>query len=268
MDRTIVVVLAAEVHLVVGKMQILKFFIILWFSLAASFGFAAPSFPALTGRVVDQVGLLSAEKKQNIIAELEAFEVKSTMQVVVAIVASLEGYDIRQYGLELGRHWAIGQKDINNGVLLLVAPNERKVSIEVGYGLEGALPDALAFAIIQDYILPQFKAGKMGEGVELGAQMIVKSLDGEIDVQSLQAAKQQTQSQSKQTQKNIGMIFMLAFMAFVIGAVISAIRNPGGGTGGTSGTTTRRSSSGWSSGGGGYSGGGGSFGGGGASGGW
>ncbi len=97
------------------------------------------TFPSLTGRVVDEAGLLDAAKRAEIEAKLAALEAKTTDQFVVVTLRSLQGRTIEEYGYRLGRSWAIGQKDKNNGVLLIVAPNERKVRIEVGYGLEGTL---------------------------------------------------------------------------------------------------------------------------------
>lgn len=87
-----------------------------------------------------------------------------TNQVVVATIPSLEGQEIEEYGYRLGRHWGIGQKDKNNGVLLIVAPQERRVRIEVGYGLEGTLTDALSSRIVKQEILPWFRKGTNGDG--------------------------------------------------------------------------------------------------------
>jgi uncharacterized protein len=127
---------------------------------AAAAGAAAqPRFPALSGRVVDEAGVLSAGTRAALTHLFEAHERATTNQVVVATVASLQGYEIADFGVRLGRAWKIGQGDRNNGTILLVAPNERQVRIEVGYGLEGSLPDALAFQIIQVEILPRFQAG-------------------------------------------------------------------------------------------------------------
>lgn len=243
----------------------LRLFLLIGFALMANVALAAPSFPELTGRVVDQMAALSATQKQSIIDKLAAFEAKSTAQIVVAVVPSLEDYDIRDYGYQLARHWELGQKDVNNGMLLLVAPNERKVSIEVGYGLEGSLTDALSFAIIQDHILPKFRAGKMGAGIELGVDMILQGLAGEISAQSLKSDKGFNGEIDIAT-----VIFMIFFFGIFIFIIVKMIRGGGNvGTGGTSSSSSRSSSSSWgSSSGGGFSGGGGSFGGGGASGGW
>lgn len=147
--------------------------------LSVSAPFAAPNFPTFTSRVVDQVGVLPLDVKQKLIADLKEFEESSSIQVVVAVVKSLEGYEIREYGVELAREWAIGQKNVNNGVLLLLAPVEKQVSIEVGYGLEGELTDALSSIIIQEYMKPKLKRNKLSEAVEKGVSLIIKTLNGD-----------------------------------------------------------------------------------------
>ncbi len=123
---------------------------------------AAPAFPPLSGRVVDEAALMSRKQAHQLTQQLAAFEKRSGIQLVVVSIDSLDGETIEEYGYQLGRHWGIGQKGKNNGVLLLIAQDERKVRIEVGYGLEGALPDAIAANIIQTRILPAFKRGDMG----------------------------------------------------------------------------------------------------------
>ena len=137
------------------------------------------TFPSLTGRVVDEAGLLDAAKRAEIEAKLAVLEAKTTDQLVVVTVRSLQGRTIEEYGYRLGRSWGIGQKDKNNGVLLIVAPNERKVRIEVGYGLEGTLPDAITSLIVQNSILPRFKANDYPGGIARGVDDIIKVLSGE-----------------------------------------------------------------------------------------
>ncbi|MFN3230508.1 MAG: TPM domain-containing protein, partial [Asticcacaulis sp.] len=121
---------------------------------------AKPEFPALTGRVVDQANILPPETEQQLEVRLAALEASTPDkdQLVVVTVADLGGYEIADYGYQLGRHWAIGQKDKDNGVLLIVAPNDRKVRVEVGYGLEPVITDAVSSLIIQNKIVPKFKA--------------------------------------------------------------------------------------------------------------
>jgi len=117
----------------------------------------ALDFPALTGRVVDNANLLSAQQESRLTQQLASHEEATSNQVVVVTLPSLQGTSIDDFGYQLGRHWGIGQAGRDNGVLLIVAPNERKVRIEVGYGLEGDLPDAIARAIIDQNILPAFR---------------------------------------------------------------------------------------------------------------
>ena len=138
-----------------------------------------PTFPALTGRVVDGAGLLSAAEISELDAKLKAVEDSSSDQVVVVTVSSLQGYSIEDYGLRLGNHWGVGSKELNNGVLLIVAPNERKVRIEVGRGLEATLTDALSKTIIDTSILPRFRTGDFAAGIKSGAEGIARAL-GEV----------------------------------------------------------------------------------------
>ncbi len=139
---------------------------------------AAQTFPALTGRVVDDAGMLSEGTRSILTRELAELEAKTTRQLVVVTVKSLQGRSIEDYGVRLGRAWQIGQRDKSNGVLLVVAPNERKVRIEVGYGLEGELTDAVVRLIIEQRILPNFRQGNMAGGVVAGTDEIIQALSG------------------------------------------------------------------------------------------
>jgi uncharacterized protein len=225
----------------------------------AGFATAEPKFPPLTGRVVDNAHLLDASAAQQLDAQLAAFEQASGIQLVVATLPDLQGYEIEEFGYQLGRFWGIGQKGKNNGVILLVAQAERKVRIEVGYGLEGTLTDALSANIIQSVIVPQFKSGQFADGIEQGATAVMAALQGEY----------QPQPQRKTSQQSRGgfLIFMLMFIAVMF------LRSFGGGPGGfgRSGGLFLPGGLGGGfgrGGGGGFSGGGGGFGGGGASGNW
>src|SRR5579871_6156889 len=137
---------------------------------------AAPQFPALSGRVVDAANVLSDATKSDLDQKLAALEAKTSRQLVVVTLASLQGYEISDYGYQLGRAWGIGQKQLNNGVLLIVAPAEHKVRIEVGYGLEPILTDALSEIIIQNAILPDFRKGDYNGGVEQGVDALIQQL--------------------------------------------------------------------------------------------
>jgi len=129
--------------------------------------------------VVDQAGILNADIRGDLADKSKDLEEKSGIQLVVATVTSLQGSDIETYANELFRTWKLGQAQKNNGVLLLVAPNERKVRIEVGYGLEGALTDAVASVIISSAIVPRFKNGDFPGGIERGVGGILDVLGGD-----------------------------------------------------------------------------------------
>jgi uncharacterized protein len=148
--------------------------------LAASLAFAtlalAYTFPPLTGRVVDAANIIPPAVADRITAKLALLESKSGIQLVVATVKSLEGDEIEPYANALFRAWGLGEKTKNNGVLLLVAPKERKTRIEVGYGLEGTLTDALAKIIIINAMAPRFKTGDFGGGIERGVDDIITVL--------------------------------------------------------------------------------------------
>jgi uncharacterized protein len=142
---------------------------------------AAPNFPQLTGQIVDNANLLSAEDRAAIDAELKALEQKSSDQLVVVTVPSLDGYEIEDYGYQLGRQWGIGQEGKNNGVLLIVAPNERKVRIEVGRGLEPIVTDLMSKIIIENAILPEFRRGNFSGGIRAGVRDIKDTLLGDAE---------------------------------------------------------------------------------------
>lgn len=154
-----------------------KFLLLLTLFSALLYG--APTFPELSGRVVDEANLLSQAQIISLQSELERDEQATTNQIVVVTLNSLQGYEIEEYGYQLGRHWGIGQKGKDNGLLLIVAPNERKVRIEVGYGLEGIITDKIAYDIIQEVILPAFKRGDFAEGIIQGVDAIIKVLYGD-----------------------------------------------------------------------------------------
>jgi uncharacterized protein len=137
---------------------------------------SAANIPALTGRVVDQAGLLSDADKISLETRLDDLEAKSGIQLVVATVKSLDGEEIEPYANQMFRAWKLGERTRNNGVLLLVAPNERRVRIEVGYGLEATLTDALSKVIIANAITPRFKAGDFPGGIHRGVDDIITVL--------------------------------------------------------------------------------------------
>src|SRR3569833_3244320 len=129
---------------------------------------AAPSFPALSGRVVVVAHILSQQTRDDLDQKLANLESRTSSQLVVASLPSLQGYEISEYGYQLGRAWGSGQAKLNNGVLFIVAPKERKVRIEVGYGLDPILTDALSEIIIQQAVLPRFRSGDFDGGTQAG----------------------------------------------------------------------------------------------------
>jgi uncharacterized protein len=139
---------------------------------------AEPDYPALTGRVVDGAGILTEETKAQLTASLAAEEKRSGTQIVVVTLKSLEGTPIETFGYKLGRRWGIGQKGRNNGALFLIAPNEHRMRIEVGYGLEGKLTDLACAVIIHDIVTPKFKDGDFDRGVLDGTNAILKVVGG------------------------------------------------------------------------------------------
>lgn len=154
---------------------------IAWICLTAGGSAQTLTFPALTGRVVDEAGLLDAPDRAALTETLAGLEARTSDQLVIVTLKSLQGTSIEDYGYQLGRRWEIGTKGTNAGVLLIVAANERKARIEVGYGLEGTLTDALTKYIIETSILPRFKAGDLPGGIKLGTEQIVRVLGGDPD---------------------------------------------------------------------------------------
>jgi uncharacterized protein len=148
-------------------------------ALVSAAALAAPPFPALTSRVVDEAGILSSQVEAELSAQLAAHEQSTTNQIVVVTLPSLQGYDIADFANQLFRHWGLGQKGRNNGVLLIVVPNERKLRIEVGYGLEGALTDAESHSIIERAIKPAFRQGNYEQGIRAGVGAVLAAIEGE-----------------------------------------------------------------------------------------
>ena len=220
---------------------------------------------------------MTAQSRSDIESKLKALEDKSGIQLVVATVKSLQGRDIESYANELFRFWKIGQAQKNNGVLLLVAPAEHKVRIEVGYGLEGTLTDALSSVIISSAVIPRFKAGDFSGGIGRGVDGVISILSGDTtDWQPKVDVRRDDNS------ADFDELFPILFFLLLVFICWYLIRNANGGP---PGGTTRRGGgpifvpyggSNWSSRGfgrgggfgGGFSGGGGSSGGGGASGSW
>ena len=135
--------------------------------------------PPLTGRVVDQTGTLSAGDIAALTQTLSGLELRKGSQIAVLIVPTTEPETIEQYSIRVAEAWKIGRKKVDDGALLVVAKNDRKLRIEVGYGLEGALNDATSKRIIDEIITPKFKSGDFAGGISAGVERIIGVIDGE-----------------------------------------------------------------------------------------
>lgn len=267
------------------------FLVVVFIGLATLFAPAAladPTFPALSGRVVDQAQLLTLAAEAAITAKLAQLETDTGDQFVVVTLDSLQDYEIEDYGYRLGRAWGIGNAENDSGVLLIVAPNERKVRLEVGYGLEPVLTDAMSNHIIQTDILPAFREGGFARGIETGVDAVIAQL--RLDPAEAQARAAEAAPSEAEAPIFPGIVIALIFIFFFL-SLLRGIgrrgRKRGARRGGidpvlvwgaaeilsnvSRGSSRSSSGSSWGSSGGsfgGFSGGGGSFGGGGASGGW
>ncbi|HPS29555.1 MAG TPA: TPM domain-containing protein [bacterium] len=210
--------------------------------------------PALKGRVTDNAGLLSSDAAVRIEQKLAALETSDSTQIAVLTVPTLDGDSIEDFSMRVVEQWKLGQKETDNGALLIIAKDDRKLRIEVGYGLEGKLTDATAGRIIRQVIVPYFKRNDFEDGVEAGVDAMIAAAKGEFKA---------SENKSPVSEKHMSIIMIIFFIIiFFLRAVVGGGRRRfygggyrgGGGFGGF--------------GGGGFSGGGGGFGGGGSSGGW
>jgi uncharacterized protein len=247
----------------------LAFLVLLTPSFLGEKAWAAPKFPALTGRVVDDASILSSETKTDLTQKLAALEQKTSRQLAVVTLSSLQGYEISDYGYQLGRAWGIGQKGLNNGILFIVAPNEHKTRIEVGYGLEPIVTDAFSSVVIQTQVLPKFRGGDFNGGVEAGVDALIQQLSLDTSEAERRAAVAEQQLRHQDNGSGGGLVgFLVILFIFIAisrifgGWALLPFLFMGGGRGGGG------YGGGWSGGGGGFGGGGGSFGGGGSSGSW
>jgi uncharacterized protein len=227
--------------------------------------------------VVDQANVISPEQRAAIEDKLKALDDKSGIQLVVATVSSLQGEEVEPYANQLFRAWKLGEDKKNNGVLFLVAPKEHKVRIEVGYGLEGTLTDAISKIIIVNAVAPRFKAGDFNGGVSRGVDDIITTLTTDSS-----EWQKPPQVRAEDSSSWVAIVVPLLFVVIFIFIFVGIVRQQGGvgsailyllvnvllSGGGRGGSSFGGGGGGGSSGGGGFSGGGGSSGGGGASGNW
>ncbi|MGH6694413.1 TPM domain-containing protein [Sphingopyxis sp.] len=255
---------------------------------------AAQTFPKLAGNpVVDQADIIPAAEEAALNTQLLELEKTTGHQLVVATVSDLEGNDIADYGYKLGRAWGIGDETKDDGVVFLIAPNERRMNIAVGLGLEPVLTDALSGRIIRDVVTPKFKAGDMPGGIQDGVNAIAQQIQLPPEEAAARAAAADKAERDRSGDGNFGGLFFVGFIILIFFVLPMLSRmgrgkkhrrsGPWGGApiiiwgdddwgGGSGGSSWGGGGSSWGGGGGGgfggFSGGGGSFGGGGASGGW
>jgi uncharacterized protein len=234
---------------------------------------ADPKLPHLDGRVVDTAHILDPDTVQHVTADLAAYEAKTSTQIVVVTLPDLQGYPIEQWGLALLRGWQIGQKGKNNGVVVIVAPNDHQMRIETGYGAEGPLPDATASQIIRQDMTPHFKQGDYAGGLTAGLHDIESALQGEFHADNASSSGSDSQADDPDDAQPAGSgamkwivlsWFALAGVMIVVGQWRIRKRRRSGRNGGRGDSSSSSSSSSSDS----FSGGGGSGGGGGASGSW
>ncbi|MBI6664250.1 TPM domain-containing protein [Pseudomonas carnis] len=242
-------------------MRLLRIGLALWLLACVGVAQAAPSFPALTGRVVDSAQMIDPAVREQLTQQLQTLEQTSGDQLVVVTVPDLQGVPIEDYGYQLGRQWGIGQKGKDNGALLIVSRDDRQLRIEVGYGLEGVLTDAQSWVIINQVILPKFKAGNFSQGISDGVAAMIQVVGGEPLAVPAHVADANFAMDNPGFSIGlfillIGVLWLCNRMGLPVGAILLAILNSSGRGGGGGG------------GGGGFRGGGGGFGGGGASGSW
>jgi len=177
---------------------------------------AAMDVPALTARVNDYAGILSPATRQQLESVLASLEQEESTQLAVLIINSLEGENLEEFSLKVAEKWKLGQKGQDNGALLLIAKDDRKLRIEVGYGLEGVLTDLTSGRIIRDIITPQFRNGHFDQGVIDGVSAMISAVHGEFSGQAAVSV-----SSGKQTDDEMGgfLVFLL-FALFNIGKML------------------------------------------------
>ncbi|RWD66498.1 MAG: YgcG family protein, partial [Mesorhizobium sp.] len=221
----------------------------------------AADLPALTGRVVDNAGIIDAGTRAALTQKLADFETKGSDQIVVATIPSLGGEEIEPYANRLFRFWKLGQAKENNGVLLLVAPNDRKMRIEVGYGLEATLTDLHTKLIIENDMVPAFRAGDFSGGITKAVDDMIMVLEG--NPEELEARGKRNEQAPFNSDDLFFAIFITIWALIFFGGIAMTVLPPifgqkiGPGRyrwlGMTFDQNRRSSSGGWSSGGGGWS---------------
>ena len=198
-----------------------KLFLLFLFIFTASIGFGQ-DFPEKPSTLVnDYAGVLSIEQRASLEKKLVAFDDSSSTQIAIAVLKSVGDYDINEYAVELGRKWGVGQGGKNNGIMIVVAVGDRKISIQTGYGVEGALPDVYAKRIIDEDIKPNFRTGDYYTGLDQATTEIIKYTKGEY-----KNDKPRTSNASKK-----GGVGSIAVIIIIVIVVIIIMRKGGGGGG-------------------------------------
>lgn len=184
-----------------------------WCALAA----AEVQVPPLSGRVVDAAGVLDATQKQALESRLEAFELRKGTQIVVLIIDSTVPEPIESFGIRVAESWKVGRKSVDDGLLVIVASGDRAMRIEVGYGLEGVIPDATAKRLIEEVFIPAFRAGDFNQGLIAGLDRVMALIDGE----PLPLPKPQGRANGLQSLEGYFVVFMM--LVFVVGGALRAM---------------------------------------------
>mgnify|MGYP000051766854 CR=1 FL=1 len=225
-------------------MRLLRIGLALWLLACVGVAQAALTFPALTGRVVDSAQMIDPAVREQLTQQLQALEQTSGDQLVVVTVPDLQGVPIEDYGYQLGRQWGIGQKGKDNGALLIVSRDDRQLRIEVGYGLEGVLTDAQSWVIINQVILPKFKAGNFSQGISDGVAAMIQVVGGEPLAVPAHVADANFAMDNPGFSIGlfillIGVLWLCNRMGLPVGAILLAILNSSGRGGGGGGGRRR-----------------------------
>jgi uncharacterized protein len=194
-------------------------FLFFWLALSA---WAQVAVPDLSRRVTDLTATLTAQQIAELDTQLAALQARKGSQIAVLIVPTLDGEDIAQFGIRVADKWKIGRTKVDDGVILIVAKNDRKLRIEVGYGLEGAIPDAIAKRVIAEIITPYFKAGDYSGGIAAGVGQLIKLIDGE----PLPAP-----TRASQTDNSLESLLPFMVMGFVVGSFLAPMLGRGAASG-------------------------------------
>ncbi|MCB1179406.1 MAG: TPM domain-containing protein [Leptospiraceae bacterium] len=204
----------------------MKLFIIFLFFILNFTSIFSLDVPYLSGRVVDEVGLLDSVEKENLEKKLKDHEFKTSNQVAVLIIPTLDGEILEQYSIKVAETWKLGQKGKDNGVLLLIVKNDRKLRIEVGYGLEGKLTDLLCSRIINNEIVPEFKKGKFTRGIENGIDAILSSIEGTYDPEERAKEKESAKNLYFSFLESVGEANLPIFFRLFFGVIFFIVITP------------------------------------------